>query len=151
MKKFLTFLMLMVLLVPNALRADELIIGEGTNSTNNAPFANYYSNSWVEAIYPASEIGESGLITSISYYNVSQGSSLNTSDLRIYMAETTKNTMSSTSDWTPMADLELVYSHSGIVLGGDAGWQTFELDTPYLYEGKDNLVVVVAKKASWYS
>ena len=66
MKRFLTFLMLMVLLVPNALRADELIIGDGTKSTNNAPFANYYSNSWVEAIYPASEIGESGLITSIS-------------------------------------------------------------------------------------
>ena len=151
MKKFLTFLMLMVLLVPNALRADELIIGEGTNSTNNAPFANYYSNSWVEAIYPASEIGESGLITSISYYNVSQGSTLSTYDLRIYMAETTKNTMSSTSDWTPMADLELVYEHNDVVLGGDAGWQKFELDTPYLYEGKDNLVVVVAKKTYGYS
>ena len=138
----------MVLLVPNALRADELIIGEGTNATNNAPFANYYSNSWVEAIYPASEIGESGLITSISYYNVSQGSTLSTYDLRIYMTETTKNTMSSTSDWTPMADLELVYEHNDVVLGGDAGWQKFELDTPYLYEGNDNLVVVVAKKTS---
>ena len=151
MKKFLTFLMLMVLLVPNALRADELTIGTGTNSTNNAPFANYYSNSWVEAIYPASEIGESGLITSISYYNVSQGYSLYTTDLRFYLAETSKNTHASTSDWTPLADLELVYEHSGVTLGGDAGWQKFVLDVPYMYEGKENLVVVIAKKANGYS
>ena len=151
MKRFLTFLMLLVLLAPQALRADELIIGDGTNSTNNAPFANYYSNSWVEAIYSASEIGGAGLITSISYYNVSQGYSLYTTDLRFYLAETSRNTMSGKTDWTPLAELEMVYEHSGVTLGGDAGWQKFELDTPYLYEGKDNLVVVAAKKAPSYS
>ena len=150
MKKFLTFLMLLALMMPNALRADELVLGDGTSGTNNAPFNNYYSNSWNEAIYSASEIGQSGLITSVSYYCMSPGSSLSTSMLEIYIGETKRSSISGTTDWTPATDLELVYHHEGIVIGGVDGWQTFELDTPYLYEGNDNLVIVVAKKSSWY-
>ncbi len=151
MKRFLTFLMLLVLLAPQALRADELIIGEGTNTTYNAPFMNYYSNSWVEIIYPAEEIGGAGLITSISFHNASPGWTYQTTELKFYLGETSRDVMSGTADWTPLADLELVYKHENVAVGGEGGWHEFELDTPYLYEGKDNLVVVVAKKANSYS
>ena len=50
-------------------------IGTGTASSYDAPFNNWYEDSWNEVIYPASEFfaggGSAGMITAISYYSAS--------------------------------------------------------------------------------
>ena len=150
MRKFLTFLMLLVLMAPYALRADEIIIGNGTKTGNAAPFNNYYEHSWTEMIYPASEIGQSGFINSIAFKNTTPGQTLNVNDLRIYIGETTRTEISNTRDWTPENDLTCVFDGARTI-GGNAGWEEYVFNTPFLYEGEQNIVIVVGKSSSGYN
>ncbi|MBR4786536.1 MAG: fibronectin type III domain-containing protein [Bacteroidales bacterium] len=129
-------------------------IGTGTASSYDAPFNNWYEDSWNEVIYPASEFfaggGSAGMITAISYYSASTESFI-AAPLRIYLGTTSRTTHSSSSDWQPMNQLTLVYDHSNVTLGGQTGWQTFQLDNPFFYGGSENLVVVVAKHTDRYT
>ena len=54
MRKFIACLLLLVFMAPFAAQANEIIVGNGTTSSYNAPFNNFYKNSWNETIYPAS-------------------------------------------------------------------------------------------------
>ena len=147
MKKNLLFLMLMVVLFPLTMKADEIIVGTKTDEKNAVPFLNSYPNSWMEMIYTAEEIGQACTIGSIAFQYVA-GPTLETNDLRIYLAETDRTEFASKSDWTPEEELTLVYSGTGVVIGDDA-WETFKFDTPFEYSGEKNLAVVVAKTAGY--
>ena len=146
MKKFLSFLILMVM-ASSVVKADEIIVGTKTDEKNAVPFLNSYPNSWMEMIYTAEEIGQACTIGSIAFQYVA-GPTLETNDLRIYLAETDRTEFASKSDWTPESELTLVYSGTGVVIGDDA-WETFKFDTPFEYSGEKNLVVVVAKTAGY--
>ena len=149
MRKFLVSLLLMALMIPFAAKAD-VIIGDGTNSSNSVPFDAYYYNSWQESVYLAEEIGGPCVINSIAWY-CDYASSVNCSDLRIYMGEVEKEGFASDSnEWTPAEDLVLVYSHS-VTIATSTGWQVFTLDTPFYYDGNDNLAIAVGRKSSGYS
>ncbi len=150
MKKFILSMLLAVLMLPFATRADELVIGDGTGSGYYSPFNNYYKYSWNETIYQASEFDGSASISSIAYHCASTDKTVNATSVKIYMGETTKSEFASSSDWTPESDLTLVYEGSSIVLG-DTEWEEFVLDQPFVYSGVNNLVVVVAKSASNYN
>ena len=146
MKKFLSFLILMVM-ASSVVKADEIIVGTKTDEKNAVPFLNSYPNSWMEMIYTAEEIGQACTIGSIAFQYVA-GPTLETNDLRIYLAETDRTEFASKSDWTPESELTLVYSGTGVVIGDDA-WETFKFDTPFEYSGEKNLAVVVAKTAGY--
>ena len=146
MKKLLSFLILMVM-TSSVIKADEIIVGTATDNKNVAPFVNSYPNSWLEMVYTAEEIGQACTIGSIAFQYVA-GPTLETNDLRIYLAETDKSSFGSKSDWTPESELTLVYSGTNVVLGDDA-WETFKFDTPFEYSGEKNLAVVVAKTAGY--
>ena len=145
MKRNLLFLMLMAVLFPLTMNADEIMVGTATGDKNVAPFVNSYPNSWLEMVYTAEEIGQACTIANISFQHV-MGTSFATNDLRIYLAETTKSVLANKSDWTPESELTLVYSGTNVVIG-DEEWESFELDTPFEYSGEKNLAVVVAKTA----
>ncbi len=149
MRKFLLLLALLISGVGLASAQSEVVIGNGTYSGYDAPFNNYYKHSWNETIYQKGDIGGAGTITSVSYHRAS-GSSYTTQTIKIYMGETTRSSISSTTDWTPANQLTLVYSGSNITIG-DSEWETFTLNTPFEYSGENNLVVVVAKTASSYT
>ena len=151
MRKFLTFLLLMVLVTPQALRADEVIIGDGTSTSYTFPFNNYYGNSYNESIYQASEIGTAGFINSVAYHCGNPKASQYVHEMRIYMGEVDRTVHNGTGDWVAAEDLTLVYTGTNFNIGGSSGWQTFELDEPYLYEGEKNLVIVIGKKGSGWS
>ena len=148
MKRNLLFLMLMVVLFPLTMKAQEIIVGEATTDKNLAPFLNSYQNSWLEMVYTAEEIGQACTIGSIAFQYVG-GPILPTNDLRIYLAETDKERFMDKTDWTPEEELTLVYSGTNVQIGGDE-WETFELDTPFEYSGEKNLAVVVAKTAEYF-
>lgn len=145
MKRFLLSVMLMVVLFPLTMKADEIIVGEATDARNVAPFVNTYPYSWLEMVYEASEIGKACNIGSIAF-EYSSGPTLATDEIRIYLAETTKSVFAANSEWTAEDELTLVYSGTGVILGDDA-WETFEFDVPFEYDGEKNLAVVVAKAA----
>ena len=150
MKKFLTTLLLLVLFAPFAIRADEVIIGEGTDYDCSVPFNTLYTYSWNESIYPGAEIGGACTINSIAFNCNAHDTigTLNLTELDVYMGITQRETMSSNIDWTPAADLSLVYSGTNVVIGDDA-WETITLDSPFYFTGEGNLVVVVAKKTNF--
>ena len=149
MRKFLLLFALIILGMGFVSAQDEIVIGNGTSSGNDAPFNNYYKNSWNETIYNKADICGACTINSISYHRAS-GSSYQTSTIKIYMGETTRDYISSNNDWTPSSSLTLVYDGSNVTIG-DSEWETFTLNTPYEYSGEKNLVVVVSKTASSYT
>ncbi|MBQ8761575.1 MAG: choice-of-anchor J domain-containing protein [Bacteroidales bacterium] len=151
MKKFLSLVLLMALMFPFAARADEVTIGTAMDASYTHPFALDYKNSWTEAIYYSHEIGGGGLITEISFY-CTNAQARSCQDLRIYMGVSEKGSQTSTTGWLPESELTLVYQGpSDLTLGQEVGWQTFELDEPFVYDGADNLIVAVGRVSDNYT
>ncbi len=101
------------------------------------PSANY---NYTQTIYLSSEIYTSGNITSLSYYATPTTVISNANNWTIYLGHTTKSVFSSTSDWVSNSNLIQVFS--GVVtLSGSVA--TIIFDTPFAYNGIDNLVVAI--------
>jgi hypothetical protein len=95
---------------------------------------------YTQTIYLSSEIYTSGNITSLAYYATPTTVISNANNWTIYLGHTTKSTFSSTSDWIPNSNLTQVFS--GVVTLS-AGVATIIFDTPFAYNGIDNLVVAI--------
>lgn len=129
---------------------DYVTVGTSSNSSSSyTPYCNYYKYSTTQAIYTASEMNGAKVITSIAY-NVVEASSQTTTGVEIYMGHRSSSTFSSASDYQNVSNMTLVYSGSP-TLGLSTGWETHTLQTPFFYNGSDNLVVVVARRGSSYS
>ena len=129
-----------------------ITIGTGTNESYNLPINNFYKNSWSEMIYPASDITETGYITSIGFdVSAVPTSGFLCSTLTIYMGVTSNEAHHSNTDWLPMEALTEVYSVTDWPLPTTTGWLTFDLDNPFLFEGNDNLVIVISKTMPNYT
>lgn len=124
--------------------AEEITIGTGT-SYNTVPFFPNYKYSATESIYNASQLGGSGMITSISY-NCYSAAAFDC-EVKIYMGHKGESTFSSGTDYIPASALTLVYDHS-VTLGNRSGWEKFNLDKQFEYKGDQNLVVVICKSAT---
>lgn len=123
-------------------------IGTGTYQDNELPYGNYYMHSTCQSIYTPEEIGYTGRITSIAY-NVASATYYSGSTIKVYMGYRTNKVFTSNTDCVPYSDLTLVYSGTK-TLGGSTGWESITLTTPFNYDGKKNLVVVVTKANSSY-
>jgi hypothetical protein len=95
---------------------------------------------YTQTIYLSSEIYTSGNITSLSYYATPTTVISNANNWTIYLGHTTKSAFSSTSDWIPNSNLTQVFSGIVTLSGGVA---TIIFDTPFAYNGIDNLVVAI--------
>lgn len=127
--------------------AAEAKIGEGTATTSYYPSHAHYNYSLTEQIYTAEEIGRSGQILSLTFYN--GGSNVVTRDLTIYLKATEKSSFSSNSDWEAVSVADLVFSGSVTMLANGATLIT--LTTPFQYDGTSNLVLVVDDNTANYS
>ena len=130
-----------------------MTIGTGTNyalsgssqgNSFGSPFGNcYYYNSTAQFIYTAEELNGAKTITSVAFNH--NGNSFN-ANVNIYLFHTTASTVAINA---PVTAGTPVYTGSGIAVGGSsAGWQTFQLTTPFEYNGNDNLLVVVCRTNS---
>lgn len=117
-------------------------VGTDTNQFQDGPFdpANVYSYS--QSIYLAAEINASGNITELQWYFSGTTLLPNSQDLTIYLGHSTKAEFTSTSDWETLANLTQVYT-GGIDVSAGEGWTTITFDTPFVYNGSDNLIVAV--------
>lgn len=121
------------------------------NSTSNAPYLplnNYYNYSYSQQIYLANEINVTGLISSIAYQYYYSSPTTVKNDVDIYMAHTNKSSFSSYTDYIPASQFQLVYHGP---LNCTQGWNTFTLNTPFDYNGVDNLVVMVDDNSGTYN
>lgn len=132
---------------------DFYVVGTGTSYSSNyySPF--YYSSndSYTEMLYLASEINQKGTINSIAFDCAVTGSNA-VDTFRIYMATTNKTSLTTgLANWMPIEEMTLVYEGVDITIGAEKGWETFTFNTPFEYNGTDNLLVAISKDASTYN
>ena len=124
-----------------------IIIGGGNSTTNNyLPSYSYYNYSLTQQIYTADEIGETGVITSIAFYN---GGAEKTRTYDLYLKNTTKNVFSSTTDWETVSDADKVFSGSVTMAAND--WTIIVFNNPFFYDGTSNLVLVTDDNSGEWS
>lgn len=134
----------MMVLVSGNVWAEEVIAGTGTNVDNHLPLYSYsYCSSTTECIYTPEELKGAGVILSIAY-NANDIGNRESFPIEVYMRHRKSVTYSDANDYAPASSLTLVYSGK---MSFKVGWNTIGLTTPFVYNGSDNLEVVVCKKS----
>ena len=117
----------------------QVSVGNGTILNNRIPICFGYLNSLTESLFFTEEMGGvTGLITTLTYYN-NFVNTLTNEPTAIWMGETTQTNL--TNGWIPATQLTQVFNGNVSYLSGQNA-VIIELDTPYMYEG-GNLVVMV--------
>lgn len=110
------------------------------------PMRTYFHDSRTQAIYLAEEVGRPGAITALTLHVVVPPKQpLNNWTIRMKHTASAANTSNAfdADGWT------VVYrSHEPM---GEAGWRTFTLQTPFAYNGVDNLLVDFSHNNDSYS
>lgn len=123
-------------------------IGTESVRTTGLPIDPFYMYSYSQNIYLASEIGQSGDITQLTY-KVAADRELNSSnEWIVYVAHTTKTEFDNTTDWVAASELTQVYSGTFTHTPGADVVLTF--NTPFSYNGTDNLLIAVEDNQTSY-
>jgi hypothetical protein len=126
-------------------------IGTGTSVGMSLPIEPYYGYSYSQTIYLQSEIDRTAQrIESISYHYNQYGLLPNNNEWVIYMTHTPNTTFAGTSDWLPITQFTEVYNGPLPTIQAD-GWIEFVLDTPFVYNNTDNLVIAVEENQAGYA
>ena len=117
-------------------------IGNGETKESYAPISNYgnaaYSIS--QQLYLKDEINsEPCAINALSFQNATGAQG--TRNIIVYMTNTNKETYASTQDWATVSDSDIVYQGEH-TFGANEEWTTIELQTPFIYRGKNVCVTV---------
>ncbi len=126
-----------------------VIIGDGTVD-QKLPLNPYYGYSYSQSIYLQPEINTSDQrIEKISYYWNGAGVGTNSSGWTVYMGHTDKTAFNSVSDWISLSALTQVFSGNAAI-PSTAGWVEIVLQTPFVYNNVQNLVIAVDENTSSY-
>jgi hypothetical protein len=126
-------------------------IGDG-NVNNGLPIdpsAHYsysqsiYLKTEFDCTYHQEDVGYS--IEKIAFYWNGAGSYNNSRDWTIYMGHTNRSYFVSNAAWIPTSQMVQVYEKRFNTYERP-GWVSFELDTPFLYNNSDNLVIAVHER-----
>ena len=141
MKKLLLLLLTIVTIgfLAAPLSAQEtVVIGEGTATSTYLPSYSLYNYSLTQQIYTSEEIGMAGTISSVAFYN---SGSEKTRSYTMYMVTTDKESFASTTDWITVTASDQVFTGTVTMTAG--AWITFDLDTPFEYDGSSNLAIIM--------
>ena len=119
----------------------EVVVGEeGVTTSEHLPLTASSPYSLTQQIYLANEIDVNGPITDVSFYY--SGSFEASLSINLYLKHSQKTSFSSGTNWETISPSDLCYS--GIyTIDGTAGWKQIHLDTPFNYNGTDNLLVSI--------
>ncbi len=123
-----------------------LELGQDESNHDYLPSYSFYEYALSQQIYTAEEIGSACTITSISFFNKANTDRVRTYD--IYLQHTDKSSFSGKTDWITVSASDKVFS--GTVTMGAVAWTTFELNTPFEYDGTSKLVLVVDDNTNGY-
>ena len=135
----------------NAMAQVNVEIGDQSETSGYLPYYTLYNYTLTQQIYTAEEIGMGGMIYAISFdYTGNQASNL-TNTIDVYIKHTSKSAFEYNTDWESIEPSDLCYSGS-FLIDAAAGWKTIVLDTPFAYNGVDNLLVCLDNNTgSWTS
>ena len=135
--------------------APGVVIGNGEEQAM-LPLSPYCHYNYTQSIFLQADIDASNqgtqslplLIDSISYYFNGADSLYCSNDWAIYMGHTERTEFTNTMDWTPTHAMEQVFA-GRLTIPAVPGWLTIELDTPFVYNNIDNLVIAVDENTRW--
>ncbi len=123
------------------------LIGSGELTNSYFPSYSFFRYTLSQQIYTPDEIGMSGIINSVAYYNAGE---TRTRTYDIYLVHTDKTVFDDNTDWITVSEADRVYSGSVTMTKGY--WTTITFDTPFVYDGTSNLAVIVDDNTgSWTS
>lgn len=122
-------------------------IGGGNATGHEMPISSCHAYNYSQQICTAAELtagnGVAGDITAIRFFHAAGAEDAGTgwNTWTVYLGETSQEEFSGTADWVAGEDLEQVYS--GTVQPVVGAWMEITLDTPFAWDGAQNLVVAV--------
>ncbi len=127
---------------------DVVNIGDGTSTSYYAPYNSLWGYSFVEQIYTADEIAmpAGGTVTSISF-NM-QSSEEQTNHITVYMKNVSRSAFDNSNDYETVTSSDIVFEGDYTFV---QGWNTIPLNTPYQYNGTDNLMIAFHENTPGYS
>lgn len=148
MKKLLLIASLAMALMANA---QTITIGEGNGMTDAVPYNTFYNYSFTEQIFLASEIEYAGSIKAVSFRLAYSYNTEYTSDIVVYLKNVSRSTFEDTADYEPVTEEDIVFSGPWTIPADYDGWITIEFDTPFAYNGTDNLLIAVDENSEDYA
>ena len=148
MKKLLLIVSLAMALMANA---QTITIGEGDGMTDVVPYNTFYNYSFTEQIFLASEIEYAGVIKAVSFRLAYSYNTEHTSDIVVYMKNVSRSTFEDTSDYEPVTEDDIVFTGPWTIPADYDGWITIDFDTPFAYNGTDNLLIAVDENSEDYA
>lgn len=121
---------------------DTVSIGSGNNTNNFLWGYSYYNYSFTEQIYRQSELGSAMALYGMA---VEVGTASHSRDISIYLGHTNQ---SSVDSWILPGDLTLVWS--GVTQYTANSWNDILFETPFLYNGRDNLLLLIIDNTGSY-
>ena len=118
---------------------DELSVGSGTSTSTYIPVYAAYQNSFSQQIYTATDMNNTAMEISALAFEYG-GTAPMSNDVRIYLGHTFYNNMTEANGWIPMSGSQVVFTGT---VTWEEGWNYIVLDTPFQYDGLQNLVVMV--------
>ncbi|MDL2296546.1 fibronectin type III domain-containing protein [Bacteroidales bacterium OttesenSCG-928-B11] len=122
----------------------DVSMNTGTKENLELPVTTYENYSISQTIFLSSEFSGGTTITGVA---LNYGYSLpmtTKNNVDIYMGHTTKSNFSNSTDWVAATNLQLVYSGP---LNGTSSLDIFNFNTPFIYNGQDNLVICFNDKS----
>ena len=114
------------------------IIGTGTSTESYIPFYGYYNYGWSASLYKANEMNFAGKIDTVAFFVNNSITPYAVINQMMYMSTSTASTFA-LADKPDPATMTLVFS--GNMSWTGPGWYKIPLQTPFNYNGTDNLVV----------
>ncbi len=147
-KKLMMILTLLVLIV--SLSAIFVEVGSGTETTSYIPAYGWYDYGWSRTIYLSTDLLNEMEINTISYNVNNTPNNYEMLNQSFYIKHTTEDNITSIGYIDPTTDdsYELVFS--GDLTYNGTGWYDIILDTPFSYNGTDNLEILVINNDGSY-
>ena len=126
------------------------MIGSGTTTNSYLPFYGTYNYTYSQQIIDSADINApADTIYSISFNCVSAPSKTGTTgNIKIWLANTTKETFASNTDYVDPTTLTQVVEVPG-TYEFTTGWNTFTFTTPFVYTGGNLLVAYYEGVGDW--
>lgn len=122
----------------------DISIGTGTSTTSYLPSYSFYSYSYTQQVFLASELGGENTFHTIAF-DCSALASNPTRSYQFYLMHTTETGAS--TGWLPADSAKLVYTGN---ITWQVGWNTISLDTMFHYDGVRNLALLVLDNTGSY-
>lgn len=121
---------------------NKIVIGEQEYEVDYFPIYPSANPAWIQTLFPASDVGRSGTITSLAYSYLGMFDA--ELEIEVYMGTTNQEVFDGSDSWIPVSEMTLVFDGTLEMEETDAPyWLDLELIEPFAYNNSEHLVIGV--------